>query len=193
MNRRICRLVVLMSALCCLVLVLASSPAQAGIVKWEFDYKGAQVTAPDTSGYNTFSDPLVPGGASIHNWSVQLTEIHLQFGGFLWIAPGADTGETGIYEGTLPFTLYDDYQEFVEKGEFVIGARLAAYVDEDGKGHFDITDVKYGTYNGTAVTGIGADGYIEVESTPVPEPSAALLFLGGLAPVGWMAYRRRRR
>lgn len=193
MNRRRRGIVSLLLVCLALVLCVAPGVSQAGIVTWSFSGNDVAVVAPNTADLNTFADPLVPAGPYTYNWTIDITNLYLQFAGFLWIGTGEKIFETGQHVGSIPFTMISSFERFIQNGEFVIEAQLDVNVDSDGKGHFDISQVRYGTFGGSEVTGIKADGTITVEWAPVPEPSTAMLFLGGIAPLGWIAYRRRRR
>ncbi|MCU0960448.1 MAG: PEP-CTERM sorting domain-containing protein [Pirellulaceae bacterium] len=202
MNRRLRRRVVWSLSLGCLALVLCVAPglAQAGIVEWDFraeaglfDFPGeVKVEAPNTEDLNTFASPTVPAGPATYKWTVDIIQVYarvLNQGFNIWLGTGETIFETGQHDGSLPFTLIGI--DFVEPN--VISARIDMYVDADGKGHLDLKNVQFGSFGGAPLTGIGLSGTISVDTTPVPEPSTALLFLGGVAPLGWIAYRRRRR
>lgn len=141
---------------------------------------GAFGSEPDPSGpvvaYQAF-DVVTTVGPSEFNWENSfLTSCEFNCVTYLYSGPfNPDDSRTNVMSISDNFYHFSSMQTFLEPGKhytFVV----TGYREEDA-GMFSITAASTGG----------------ISISPVPEPSAGLMLLGGLAGIGALARRRERR
>lgn len=159
-----------------IVLGLAASSQAINPAVWELDN---YINAPDTEYFwtsPTFVDPWYME----YEYGYEITQIEIQiFGGWLDITDQLDPNmlsASGSTDEGLPIIFWSDYFED-PTGLVGLSAYLDIYVDENGYGHADITDIDWGT---GAVSSIHLVGEVWIQA--IPEPATLLSFAGaGLA------------
>ncbi len=169
-------LAALMCLLCWNSTVRAVNPAD-----WTFSL--------ETHGQNvSWQSPTnVDAGFAQYAYQYQITQFDVQLGGILWQNGlpllGTDVSGSGVSAGGLPVTVLSGVYSDATTGS---SATLDIGVDAGGAGHASITDITFGSFLGTPITGVRTAGTMQIQG--VPEPTTLVW-----AAAGILGLRRRKR